>query len=209
MIEGKLTSEGYLVPPTEDHLGVNDNALFSNYQLKTYQFAVDKCKNKRRALDIGANIGIMSLRMIEDFQIVESFEPLFYEYLEHNTNGNIINIHPYALGEFEQTLSMDVHHKNSGRSKISKKDSKHHTIKSVEVKTLDSYKFSNVDFVKIDVEGHEWHVIQGGLDTLQQCSVFMVEVNKGAKDKDLIINYFKHRGLLYQQFNNDYVFWRK
>ena len=208
MIEGKITDEGYLVPSTENHLGIDEGALFSNYQLKAYQFAVDKCKNKRRALDIGANVGIMSLRMIKDFEITEAFEPLFHEYLEHNTAGNIINIHPYALGAYEQTLQMEVHNGNSGRSRIVRGQSKHHTLKPIEVKTLDSYKFTHVDFIKIDVEGHEWHVIQGGLDTFQQCNVFMVEVNKGTKDKDNVIKYFKHRGLTYQQFQSDYVFWR-
>jgi len=208
MIDSKITTEGYLVPSTENHLGVDEGALFSNYQLEAYQFAVSKCKQRRRALDIGANYGIMSLRMIKDFEITEAFEPLFHEYLKHNTDGNIINIHPYALGAYEQTLQMEVHTGNGGRSQIVRDKSNHHTLKQVEVRTLDSHKFSNVDFIKMDVEGWEWHVMRGGWLTLEQCNVFMVEVNRGAKDKDNIIKYFKHRGLTYQQFQSDYVFWR-
>ena len=208
MIDGKITTEGYLVPSNETHLGVDQHSLFSNYQIQPYQFAVSKCKQRRRALDIGANYGIMSTRMIKDFDITEAFEPLFHEYLEYNTKGHPINIHRNALGAYDQVLQMEVHSGNGGRSQIVTGESKHHTLKSVEVKTLDSYGFTNVDFIKIDVEDHEWHVMRGGWLTLGQCNVFMVEVKPRAKDKDNIIQYFKHRGLSYQQFQHDYVFWR-
>ena len=73
-MDSKVTVEGYYVPSTEQHLGIDDGALFSNYQLEQYNFAVDKCKQRRRALDIGANIGIMSVRMAKDFEITEAFE---------------------------------------------------------------------------------------------------------------------------------------
>ena len=209
MTEGKITTEGYLVPSTENHLGIDDGALFSNYQLEQYQLAVSKCKQRRRALDIGANIGIMSLRMIKDFEITEAFEPLFYEYLAHNTKNEIINIHQCALGAHEQTLQMEVYNGNSGKSRIARGKSNHHTLRDVEVKTLDSYKFTNVDFIKIDVEGYEWPVIQGGLETFKRCNVFMIEVNRGAPHRKEIYDYMKGRGFIYHEFRSDVVFWKK
>jgi hypothetical protein len=36
------------------------------------------------------------------------------------------------------------------------------------MKTLDSFKLTNVGFVKIDVEGHEEAVLHGGLETLKR-----------------------------------------
>jgi len=40
------------------------------------------------------------------------------------------------------------------------------TIK-VEMKTLDSFGFTNIGFIKVDVEGFETEVLKGGLDTLR------------------------------------------
>ena len=38
-----------------------------------------------------------------------------------------------------------------------------------EVRTLDSYHFRNVGFVRIDVDGHELPILQGSVRTLQAC----------------------------------------
>ena len=36
-----------------------------------------------------------------------------------------------------------------------------------EVRTLDSFQFENVDFLKIDVEGAELDVLRGGMNTIE------------------------------------------
>jgi len=55
---------------------------------------------------------------------------------------------------------------------------------SISVTTLDSFVekegLKRIDFIKIDVEGHELKVLEGGLDVLQRFKpVLMVEVNEG------------------------------
>lgn len=37
------------------------------------------------------------------------------------------------------------------------------------VKRLDDYQFERVDFIKIDVEGHEAATIKGGMGTIARC----------------------------------------
>lgn len=206
MIENsKTTSEGYLVPIEEKHLGIDDDALFRNYQLEPYNFAIDKCRNRKRAIDIGANVGIMSVRMARDFKTVESFEPLFYDYLKNNTSKfTNVNIHPYALGEIEKTAAFQRFYGNSGKSRINEEGEY-----SVEVKTLDSYNFKDVGFIKIDVEGYEWEVLQGGLETVKNCDVFMIEVHKRYRYRSEIERFFKHKNYRLKPFAIDYVFWRE
>lgn len=206
--KAKTTSEGYLVSSGEAEQGVKPGSLFSNYQINQYVHAVSKCKNHRRALDIGACYGIMSVRMASDFAYTESFEPLWHEFLEYNTS-NQVNIHKCALGKHEQTVTMRVGLYNSGGSNVVSHQKSNEKYQKVEMKTLDSFEFKDVDFVKMDVEGHEWPVIQGGFETLKQCEVFMIEINRGAPHRKEIYDYFKGRGFLYQEFKSDVVFWRE
>ena len=206
--KAKKTEEGYLVSSGEAEQGVKPGSRFSNYQIDQYVFAVSKCKNYRRALDIGACYGIMSIRMANDFVHVESFEPLWYEFLEHNT-ANQVNIHKCALGKHAQTVTMRVGLYNSGGSNVTSKQVANEHYQLVDMKTLDSFEFTDVDFVKMDVEGHEWPVIEGGLETFKQCNVFMVEINRGAPNRKEIYDYFKNRGFIYQEFKSDVVFWKK
>lgn len=205
----KETEEGYLVAAGEGALGVKDHALFSNYQLDEYKFAISKCTRFRRALDLGANYGIMTLRMAENFQTVEAFEPLFHEFLAHNTKNTGVNIHPYALGDEEKEVTMRVGLFNAGGSNVVADDNdKYKELQTVEMKTLDSFKFTDVDFIKMDIENHEWIAMQGAFETMKQCNVFMIEINKDHKHKDEIHEYFKERGFKSEKFVRDTIFWK-
>jgi len=108
--EVKKTFEGFYVPRSEGILGIKKDCQFANYQIEEYQFALSKCKSFNRALDIGANFGIMSRRMASDFAVVESFEPIFDDYLKANLgslNENV-NIHHYALGSEDKEVMMRI-----------------------------------------------------------------------------------------------------
>lgn len=67
----------------------------------------------------------------------------------------------------------------------------------VEVRTLDSYKFENVGFIKIDTEGHEEAVLRGAVDLIARCHpTFLIEIeevhNKGGLAR--VVSFFKERG---------------
>ena len=50
-----------------------------------------------------------------------------------------------------------------GEFKISIDDA---PVSEIEIRTLDSYQFENVGFIKIDVEGYEENVLRGGIGTI-------------------------------------------
>ena len=220
----KTNSEGYMIPPGEGIIGVKPHCMFSNYQLDIYETAIEKCKQKRRALDLGANVGVMSIRMMNHFEDVESFEPIFHEYIELNTKSGV-NVYPHALGAKEETLTMRVGRYNSGMSNIvlDKKRDKQQLYQKVEVKTLDSFNFENVDLLKLDVEEYEWQVIQGAKKTIESnLPVIMVEIHRDYKYARLVFDYLKSLGYnkihckkvqdiggtLQTVNKSDYVFWR-
>ena len=56
---------------------------------------------------------------------------------------------------------------------------KNDEILEVKCKSLDSYNFEQVDFIKIDAEGHELFVLQGAIETIKRCNpIIQAEVEE-------------------------------
>ena len=81
--------------------------------------------------------------------------------------------------------------------------------KVVEVRTLDSFEFSDVSMIKIDVEGHEEAVVAGAAETIRRCRPSLIiesedRHNPGAQRRlvgsisrlDYIVLFLKGRKLL-------------
>jgi hypothetical protein len=57
---------------------------------------------------------------------------------------------------------------------------------SVPVNTLDSFAYENVGFIKIDVEGYEYEVLQGAQATISRCRPIMyIEDDRAEKSRAL------------------------
>lgn len=122
-------------------------------------------------LDIGANIGIVSLlmsKLVGPSGIVHAFEPnpIVFETLAEaivfNRRSNI-QIHRVALGNQDTTMELHVPVGNSGAgSLLQDAKSTARQTHEVAVRRLDRISFNRrVAFVKIDVEGMECEVFSG------------------------------------------------
>ena len=135
------------------------------------------------ALDIGAHVGIWSMRLAEKFKRVYAFEPVpkhiecwkqnMQKFInEHSEVKNICTLNTVALGHENGTNTMIVPNTtNTGRATFVEKlfIYKHNFPKiQVETKTLDSYEFDQVDFIKMDVEMFELKVLQGAENTIRK-----------------------------------------
>jgi FkbM family methyltransferase len=109
------------------------------------------------------------------------------------------NIHTYdvGLGPEEVDTEIVIRPDNAGHNHINNEDrprwtgkkwiprtEKHHKVEyekvPVKIKTLDSYNFQDVDIIKIDVEGFEYDVMLGAVDTIDRCKpVVQVEMVYG------------------------------
>jgi FkbM family methyltransferase len=127
-------------------------------------------------LDIGANIGQHSLYASHFANQVYAFEPIqkiydqFLKSVEKNQIKNI-QVFNYGIGKEEKKMPIYGTASNMGASTVFKVPEKKF-IQEVNIVPLDellqSKNINKVDFIKIDVEGYEWEVLQGAQKTIKQ-----------------------------------------
>jgi FkbM family methyltransferase len=133
------------------------------------------------ALDIGANIGLQTMRMsrcVGKTGMVYSFEPIAY--LQKKFKQNIalnncdnVKLFPLALSDKADTLTMTVNEKqwNQGTFSLSREGNEG-VPQQIAVKVADDIEeiknIERLDLVKIDVEGFEYHVLRGLKATLKK-----------------------------------------
>lgn len=164
-----------------------------------------------RCLDIGANFGVMAQALEYNGFDVVSFEPQpdVYRVLRRNVKGDAFNIGlGDVAGSFQMPKILTGAKANYGGMGIGYK-SELGTI-SVDVRTLDSFGFTDVGFMKIDVEGFEEKVLRGGFNTIMHCRPIMYieddRVEKSASlrkyiTEELHYTIEEHKPLLYRENN--------
>lgn len=138
-------------------------------------------------IDVGANQGLYSFQMSKIFPRVLAFE------INETVSQDLKALCPRKISVFNRGLSSSERqatlftpvlnglpllgwaslHKNSCPA------TNDHTESLVQVTTLDSFHFSDVSFIKIDVEGHELAVLQGAIQTIRHNQpAVLVELRK-------------------------------
>ena len=156
-------------------------------------------KNKRTFIDVGANAGIWTLPMSKQFEKVISFEPDVrnMECLKLNTEGcNNITYQTEGLGEKDCISVLKQSVKNCGNSfviptnqlefvdepkngeckiiwKREGAPDKVVEATALQIRSIDSYNYDNVDLIKIDTQGHELPIIKGALKTIKRCQPWL------------------------------------
>lgn len=129
------------------------------------------------AVDAGANIGNHTLWLAAVCGLdVAAFEPLTHEALAANValNGLNVRVEPVALGARDDTAV----HTSAGRLTTG--------AGNLPVRTLDSYALTDVSVVKIDVEGMEPDVLQGGEKTIRRDRPVIVAEEHNQAEHDAI-----------------------
>ena len=150
-----------------------DKGLPPEYQIAVRNRSIGLCSKRRTALDIGANVGLWSRDLVDNFAKVVAFEPVavFRECLEKNVVGNNFFISPLALGDHDTQATMIITEGNSGHSHL---DPATLGTGDVQVVKLDNLNIENVDYIKIDCEGYEYRVLQGAEQTVKRWRPIMV-----------------------------------
>jgi FkbM family methyltransferase len=134
----------------------------TTYQIKKLRAALNYTKSFRVAVDVGAHVGFWSMHLAKKFWRVEAFEPVaeHRECFLMNAELPGVSLHPVALGSSAGNVELTVPPGSSGGTHISGDG-------DIEMRTLDSYAFIDVDFIKIDCEGYELEVLKGAEMTIR------------------------------------------
>jgi len=180
-IGGKLCSissdDDYL-----EHIGTE----FEPYMVKLFHCVA---LGSKVMFDIGANIGCTAILFSDLCEKVHAFEPssTTFAYLSENVDRNArrnVTLHNCGLGAEAATTTITFAANNRSGAFVSDREKANadHLSEQISIRTLDemtdSLCLQALDFIKIDVEGFEGHVLRGGAATLQRFSpVVVLELN--------------------------------
>lgn len=208
-------SHGFYFPDYDNHFPrllekslKNDGV--TRYQWRARESAINACKNRRTCIDIGANVGLWSCELVEKFEKVIAFEPVkeFIECYHKNVKKNNFLIYECALGNEMSHINMNIVEGNTGHTHIDKNSLGKGTIP---LKTLDSFNFTNIDLIKIDVEGYENDILLGGLETIKYNKpILVIEQQKHEYQDDTkslpAVRFLENLGYkVIDQHNKDFI----
>ncbi|WP_346913534.1 FkbM family methyltransferase [uncultured Roseibium sp.] len=196
MAETKII-KGWHLPSSEKHfedylLHNKDAIATGQYQKIQRDIALSHVKSFRRAIDIGACVGFWSRDLCEQFSHVECFEPYDepLNCLRLNLAGkDNCTTHQIALSDKSGTAILSIDESGIGHSSIV--ESEVTATKKIKTKLtkLDSFNFTDIDFIKIDVQFHELNVLRGARKTLERNSpVLCVECGRRTSEEYIYVS---------------------
>jgi FkbM family methyltransferase len=134
--------------------------------------------SKTVVIDAGAMIGDHTIVYSDWCRQVHAFEPSkkSFECLQHNMR-DLKNVTCYSVGLSDSKHKATVsENENQGAACLEKSADG-----TTACETLDSFSFDDIGFIKIDVEGFEYRVLFGAIETIETTNpAMLIEVNDGA-----------------------------
>lgn len=150
---------------------------------------------RKLVLDIGANRGIYAYALSKIAERVICFEPIpeCSKYIS-DFKSDKIEVISVALsdkpGKLEFYIPILKGRLTLTRASLAKPDLPFESIQ-VEIRTLDSFFFPKIDFIKIDVEGLEAQVLRGGMNTLKRWKPnLLIEIDRRRISDDTFLRIF-------------------
>jgi FkbM family methyltransferase len=180
-----------------------------------------------KILDIGANSGIYGLEMRKAGYsgMIISFEPLsdaFNKLVRNSAKDKNWQIFNYAIGDLDGETSINIS-KNSVSSSIlemlplhyeNEKHASYVNTERIKIFKLDSvfhnfYQSGDNVFVKIDTQGYEKYVLQGGLNSIPRISGLQLELSlvplyEGSSQYMEMIDYINSLGFSLYSIENGF-----
>ena len=162
-----------------------DNHFDGQEYQKPHRFhSLGFVENYNVAIDVGAHVGTWAVDLARMFDMTICFEPIkeHRDCLRENLADfeNKFIIYDCALGDkYEKEISLGyVTEGNSGTASIAAENAEY----TADMRTLDSFEFKNVDYLKVDVEGFELQFLKGAADTIKRTKpVINIEIKNNCE----------------------------
>lgn len=193
---------GFWLPKTEVHLvdmmlrnGKKTKFVdgIATYQHHKLEEALKHVKNFKLAIDVGGHCGEWSQHLVKRFDQVVAFEPVpEHAFLfEQNVNMKNCELRLHALGDEDGVVDIEIPLETTGNAHVAigkRHPGTRHVpnpdaqriVKGVNVRRLDDFidVLGFVGFIKIDVEGFEKQVVQGGEKLIRSAKPIIVVEQK-------------------------------
>lgn len=178
-----------------------------NYEIKDSNMAFNELSNFRTAIDVGAHCGYWTQRLSNKFNNVIAIEPVseHVECLKKNTENlcNVNIIRAAASDGKDKTLKIEISEANSGQSKVSiNNENESKEKEEVDVISIDELNCENVDFIKMDIEGHEEKALLGAKKTIEKFKpALLIEINDDYKRIESLLFSFGYKMIKKNNYN--------
>lgn len=153
-------------------------------ELRLLSFLADPARD---SIDIGANKGVYTYWLARHSRHVFAYEPnpKMFKVLKAGTRGeNNVTVSDIALSDTSGETVLRIPkttkgYSNQGASLNYDKVGEAYGEAPVEMRRLDDEGHDNVGLIKIDVEGHEFAVLEGAKETIARCRpVLVIEIEE-------------------------------
>lgn len=153
---------------------------FPNHHCKkTWIASLPFIKDKRNAIDIGCRDGEYTRYLHRDFNHVFCFDYRHRKNFNKNVDLKKVTHFRCALGEKNTII------KASGAGSITSGKIDSSNWYDEQLYTLDQFNLSDIDYIKIDVDGYELNVLQGSVNTIKKYLPLIVLEQENNENKSI------------------------
>ncbi len=204
--------------------GENNSDITTNGELRFIKNNLSQCKV---VFDVGANVGEwtnLALK-INPALIIHCFEPSSYTFKKLTSNNFSNNIICNNIGFSSEISTQKLHifEDGSGLNSLYKRKGLEpsyglktpNKTEQITLTTLDEYCQQNniqqIDFLKIDVEGHEYEVFKGAKNLLKSTAIKMIQFEYGGCNIDSkvflkdLFEYFQNTSYSFYKIYPNYI----
>lgn len=146
-----------------------------------YPTVIERCTQRRTVIQAGGNCGMYPMAYSLVFDKVFTFEPDQYNFycLANNVPAGKIVKFNAAISSKPGFLRLNYQRPhNVGMHQISENGKD-----SIFAMTIDSLKIDDVDFINLDLEGHELQALLGAKETIERCKPLLcIELTEDKKE---------------------------